>query len=270
MKVLHIFDCAAVGAIIMKEQRKAGIESDLLTYEQNDPGKINKYYGCEIHYANTFTFGGHAIEKAKDYDVLHLHFIWEFIPMLKKHYPDKKIIMHYHGSDVRQNRVKAGFKEAFDMADARLCDARDVMQYFPPGEVTEIVAPVDTELFKPTKKGKGTTMFMTQPLQSDKNLQLAFLDIHKYDAVRIMDRTEKWLQYKDMPEFLSRFDTLIDVRYQGGKLIDYWSTTACQALALGLDVIDWLNVRHKEGLDDIYKSENILEQIRPAYESITH
>ncbi len=70
-------------------------------------------------------------------------------------------------------------------------------------------------------------------------------------------------------EFLSRFGALIDVRYQDGKLIDYWSTTAEQAMLLGLDVIDWLNVRHTEGLDDIYKSENGLEQIRPVYESIT-
>jgi hypothetical protein len=87
--------------------------------------------------------------KAKRYDVIHIHSLFKIIPELRKKYPDKKLILHYHGSEVR---TKVGSLdplrlEAEDKSDIILVATPDLVNYLTNSNPKYIPNPVDTEHF---------------------------------------------------------------------------------------------------------------------------
>jgi glycosyltransferase involved in cell wall biosynthesis len=83
----------------------------------------------------------------QDYDIFHFHsesiFDAEFrdIPLLKK--LGKKVIFHFHGSEIRGKKMHPRIK----LADARLVSSPDLLQYALDG--IWIPQPIDLEYWKP-------------------------------------------------------------------------------------------------------------------------
>lgn len=267
MKILHVFDCAASACLIAREQRKAGYESKVTSYALMDPFGFLSYYGEDMQEKSSLQWVEDVMNRqVPKYDIIHIHFVWQLIPHIRRMYPDKKIIMHFQGSDARQFPNDKERLEAQDMADAVMYSIGDI-KHLVRKDAKRFYAPIDSELFKPRELGDKKLLILTQPQQIDKDKCLDFIDSHDFGEVQIMDRTKQRIEYFMMPSFLSQFGTYIDIRYQDGKVIDDWSSTAEQCLNMGMEVIDW-NGKVNKNLPSIYKSENIMSQIEDVYESL--
>jgi len=212
MKILHIWDQAGVSCIMAKYQRKLGHEVQVIKPEQNDQ------YGFLTYYNETHTdFGGtyfddFAVELAYRFDIIHCHSVHEIATTIKTLYPNKKVFIHYHGSDLRTNPVN---EYANNLVDGVFYATKDLAKYLPK-RATYIPTIVDTELFYP--KGIGSGSFIRIP--------------------------GLMCKYKDTPDFYRRFDTFIDNRVVLGQQMTELSKMAYECLALGLKVIDWKNDTH--------------------------
>ena len=233
-----------------------------------DPFGFLSYYG-EDRQDKTAQDWMHDVvsNQVPNYDIIHIHFIWQLVPLLKSRYPEKKVIMHFQGSDARQFPNDKERIMAMEMADAVMYSIGDIKHLMTPN-ATRFYAPIDSELFAPRPLGDKKLLMLTQPRKEDKEACIRFLDNIDIGEVHIMDRTKSRIEYYLMPAFLSQFNTYVDIRYQDGEVINDWSSTASQCLNMGMDVIDW-NGKVNKGLDDIYKSENIMKQIGDIYANLS-
>ncbi len=274
MKILHLFDCAASACLIAREQRKAGHEAIVSSFASMDPFGFLDYYGEHRMKVDSSQWAQYVMDKlVPDYDIIHVHFMWGLIPHIKaRHGDDKKIIMHYQGSDARTFPTDLERKHAESLADAVLYSIGDIAPLMPDRAV-RFYAPIDTEMFHPLAEiatQSKALCYQTQPSQLDKKLVIDWLFENGWRGVDVVDRTklESQIPYSKIQKHFSQFGTYIDIRYQNGKVIDDWSSTAEQFLNMGIPVYDWNNELRK-GLDSKYKSENVLKQLKSTYETIT-
>ena len=101
MKILHVWDQAGVACILAKQHRKQGHEVRILKRAGYDPFGISQFYGEPLLDMDGKSFLKFAVKQADGYDAVHVHSIYKIIPDLRKKYPDKKLVLHYHGSEVR-------------------------------------------------------------------------------------------------------------------------------------------------------------------------
>ncbi len=149
MRILHgPHDYGGQGSKISRAQRKLGHRSDFAVFRSS-------YLHFPVDFVLRDEKGGWSRTKKlffllkclQDYDVFHFHsesiFAAEFrdIPLLKK--LGKKVIFHFHGSEIRGKKMHPRIK----LADARLVSSPDLLQYAPDG--IWIPQPVDLEYWKP-------------------------------------------------------------------------------------------------------------------------
>jgi len=276
MKILHLFDCAASACLIAREQRRAGDEAMVSSFAPMDPFGFLDYYGEHRMNVESSQWAQYVMDKlVPDYDIIHVHFMWGLIPHIKSRHPEKKVIMHYQGSDARTFPTDSERKYAESLADAVLYSIGDIAHLMPERAV-RFYAPIDSEMFHPLAKIASQSKvlcYQTQPSQLDKNMVITWLTDNGwgYRDVNVVDRIvkENHIPYSKIQEYFSQFGTYIDIRFQGGRVIDDWSSTAEQFLAMGVPVYDWNNDLRK-GLDSKYKSENVLKQLKSTYENLTH
>jgi hypothetical protein len=67
-----------------------------------------------------------------------------------------------------------------------------------------------------------------------------------------------------MPSFLKKYGTYIDIRYVDGILLKNLSKTALEALACGLDVIDY-RIKRIRGLPTEYEPVNVVSRLDSIY-----
>ena len=102
MKILHINDMAGVACILAKYQRLSGIESKVLSPNKIDKFGILKYYKDYVEIIDPINFVDYCISEAKDADVIHVHSMEEVVVKMHKTFGNsKKIVLHYHGTDIR-------------------------------------------------------------------------------------------------------------------------------------------------------------------------
>jgi len=148
VKVLHIWNPAGVASILAKYQSKIlNWKTWVITRKYYDRYNVT-IYGEAIK-CRAFTFKIKALIKALSFNIIHIHAFDEFIPLLKRLYPSKKIVLHYHGSDIRGKWKE---RERFwKKADSILVSTPDLLEDAPQ-HVIYLPNPVDTELFKPMPK----------------------------------------------------------------------------------------------------------------------
>ena len=71
--------------------------------------------------------------------------------------------------------------------------------------------------------------------------------------------------YNDMPNFLSNYEYLIDLKYINGKNIGkFVSMTGLQALSLGLKILNY-DFKIIQGLPNGHKPENVVKKLMDVY-----
>src|SRR5215210_9528380 len=102
MNILHINDIAGVACILAKYQRLNGIESKVLSSNKNDKFGILKFYKDYVKVVEPLNFTEYCISEAREADIIHIHSMEELVIKMRKTFGNsKKIILHYHGTDLR-------------------------------------------------------------------------------------------------------------------------------------------------------------------------
>ncbi|MGC2383840.1 MAG: hypothetical protein WA631_12110, partial [Nitrososphaeraceae archaeon] len=120
LRILHIFDQAGVAFVLAKFQQLQGHESKVLTTRSSDKYGIKDFYKEYIILANSEKeFNEECLMHAESADIIHVHSRIDVLFLLRKELgKSKRIILHYHGTDIRGlKKVKLPHKSTLsDMA----------------------------------------------------------------------------------------------------------------------------------------------------------
>lgn len=261
--ILHVLDTAAVSCTLAKWTNKVyGVKTNVYAMKKHDPfghvtcGKIYEGIGTRLLY--------HVIQDAKNFDIVHLHQLDQPIHKIRKHYPEKPIVMHYHGTDIRGRwNIK---KRYWAQATAILVSTRNLLEGAPE-ETTYLPNPIDTDLFHPTSH--------EAPVKSALTFKHGAIDIaeelaKRYDLELCIHNRNK--TYLEMPQFLRQFSWYLDVkRSNAGVLLcrseGSGSKTGLEALACGLKVVN-SDGEIREGLPSQHRAENVVKALHPIYKKL--
>ncbi len=102
MRILHVWDQAGVACVMAKYQRLQGHDSNVIRISGVDKYGINDFYRDFVSFVPIEEFVHSCIEKAESVDVIHVHSMTDILIKLRKKFGrSKKIILHYHGTDIR-------------------------------------------------------------------------------------------------------------------------------------------------------------------------
>ena len=100
---------------------------------------------------------------------------------------------------------------------------------------------------------------------TDIRLTLSYCKKHNLNLdIDVYNRIREPIMYGDMPAFLKKYGVYVDIRFVDGKILENLSKTALEALACGLDVLDYkLDRRH--GLPEEYNPMNVTSRLETIY-----
>ena len=102
MRILHIWDQAGVACILAKYQRMQGHQSKVIRISGQDKFGIYYFYKEYVFDVKLDGFTEKCIQEAKSADVVHIHSRIDILLKLRENFGrSKKIILHYHGTDIR-------------------------------------------------------------------------------------------------------------------------------------------------------------------------
>jgi hypothetical protein len=265
--VLHIWDQAGVAFILAKFQQMNGNESKVIRVKNTDKYGIDEFYKEYGLFVAPEELVYKSIEEAKKADVIHVHSLPEMVINIRKIYGGSKIIiLHYHGTDIRgfskdnsrtfnlrnilkpENIVKKIKKRRLHIKAQRLADrvivsTPDLIQLVK-GSVF-LPNPIDTDHFTNKKLTKERSVDVSKGIIVNSevtNIELA-MNYCKHKKINlniyIYDRTKNPIYYKDVPNFLKKYDVYVDLRFVNRKLLMNLSKTALEALACGLKVLNY-------------------------------
>ena len=297
MRILHIWDQAGVAYILAKYQSRQGHSCSVLRVKNQDKYGINRFYNQYVIYCSQEDFIQRSLKEAATAQLIHIHSrIDVLLPLRERFGKSKKIILHYHGTDIRGlgssplhrdignfsqviplskvllkrllHRRSAHYirhRKAQTIADAVLVSTPDLLDLV--DGATYIPNPVDTEHFKvkenPKKDGKKAVTIESEVTDVQWALNYCKknginLDIEAYD------RTQRPVMYQDMPEFLKGYDIYVDIRYVNGRVLQNLSKSALESLASGLEVLDY-RLKYLRGLPPEHTPSSVISRISNIY-----
>lgn len=268
MKVLHIWNTAGVASLISKNLNKNGIESDVIMRANYDPFGMTNYYNDTLLNVSGGSFITEAIKRAENYDIIHVHGIVKITQQLKERYPNKKIILQHHGTELTIGNMNE-LINYYRYCDEIITSTIDLHQILNNHLIqnTLIENAVDTDLFKPIAKNKFKPALMFNIRYVDTDASLKFVESVSDWKINLIDRESNSVPYHQMPELLNRYDKFIDVKcyeWTNGIPGQAHSKTGREALACGLEVLNYKGEIVK-GLPIEYTPEYQVKKIVELY-----
>jgi hypothetical protein len=292
MRILHILDAAGVACIYSKFQQTNGHESKVIwNKDVGDKYGIYDYYKDYIINVSHAEFTERCLREGETADVIHVHgFIDILFKLHKKFHKSKKIILHYHGTDIRGlnrqvlphrsrlsdtvirlkrlYRKKIGHSKAQKLADAVCVSTPDLLPLVSNG--IHIPIPIDIFHFKPDNNSSAELKEAFTVNSEVTNIQRA-LDYCKKNGINlnieVFDRTKNPIMYKDVPDFIRGYKTYVDIRYVNDTILENLSSTALQSLASGLKVLDY-RLQFRQGLPPEHNAVNVVSQLTGIYKDL--
>jgi hypothetical protein len=297
MHILHVWDQAGVAYALAKyQQQLLGHEAKVIMIGNYNKYGINEYYKQYILNAALEEFTEKCIEKAKSADIIHIHSRIDILLKLRQKFGNsKKIILHYHGTDIRglkkqklphrsqlsdlairsimmyrRIRDKVLFRKrmhikAQRMADTVIVSTPDLLQLVAKG--IHLPNPVDTDHFKPDliSKNEQKEALTIDTEVTDIQWALDYCKRHNISLkIEVYNRIKDPIVYKDMPDFLRRYKTYVDIRYVNKTILQNLSKTALEALACGLKVLDY-QLKYRQGLPREHDPINVISRLSTIY-----
>lgn len=240
--ILHIGNIAGVPQVLSKAQRKMGFKSDVLSFD------FNKFeYNIDLYYPTNLPFPLRSVEKifnfrriSNNYDVFHFHYysILPFgvdIPIWK--IQKKKVIIHHHGSDIR-NKGEPRMYEKF--ADKIIVSTPDLLKWSP--NAVWVPNPISIEDFSyvgnenkdrseeinivhaPSNRAKKGTEYVIKAINKLKN------EGYKINLMLI-----EHMPYNKAIEYYKKADIVIDQ-----LLIGWYGMFAMECMAFGKPVCSYI------------------------------
>jgi glycosyltransferase involved in cell wall biosynthesis len=292
MRVLHILDAAGVACIYSKYQRMQGHEARVIwNKDVVDKYGIYEFYGDYLINVTYEKFAQTCLREGESADVIHVHgYIDILFELRKKLQRQKKIILHYHGTDIRGlkkqelphrsllsdmaiklkmlHRKKIGHARAQSMADAVCVSTPDLLPLVRNG--IHIPIPIDTQHFSPKSNPDGELKEAFTINSEVTNIQRA-LDLCQKNQINlnieVIDRTKNPIIYANIPDFIRRYRTYVDIRYVNDIVLENLSSTALQSLACGLSVVDY-KLEFLHGLPKEHDAVNVASKLSNIYNEL--
>lgn len=297
MRILHVWDQAGVACILAKYQRRQGYSSSVLRVKDQDKYGINKFYSDLIIFSSEQDFIQRSLREADSAQLIHVHSRIDVIAPLRERYGrSKKIILHYHGTDIRglsspaipqQHsrlasilpssksilkkliRRKSGNivrnRKAQLAADKILVSTPDLLKLVK--RASYLPNPVDIEHFKTddTRLNRGKRALTIRSEVTDIEWALDYCKRNNVDLdIETYDRTQSPVMYQDMPSFLKRYNTYVDIRLVNGKILENLSKSALESLASGLEVLNY-RLQYLRGLPSEHDPSAVLSKLSKIY-----
>ena len=289
--MLHIWDSAGVAFILAKFQQMNGNESKVIRVKNADKYGIDEFYKEYGLFVTTEELVYKSIEEARRADVIHIHSLPEMVINIRNTYGESKvIILHYHGTDIRgfsgdnsrvfslrnilkpknivgKIRKRRLHIKAQRLADRVIVSTPDLIRLVK-GSIF-LPNPIDTDHFnKKMIKERSVDVYEGVLVNSEvTNVELA-MNYCKHKKinlnVNIYDRTKNPIYYKDVPNFLKKYDVYIDLRFVDRKLLKNLSKTALEALACGLRVLNY-NLEFVDNLPSEHCPTNVVTILSSIY-----
>jgi hypothetical protein len=292
MRILHILDAAGVACIYSKYQQMQGhVTSVIWNKDVADKYGIYDFYKDYLIKVTYGKFTETCLNEGKTADVIHVHGYIDILFKLRKKFGrQKKIILHYHGTDIRglKNqklphrsllsdtaiklkmfyRKKIGHARAQKQADVVCVSTPDLLPLVSNG--IHIPIPIDTKHFSPKINPTGELKKAFTINSEVTNIQRA-LDLCKKNQinfdVEVIDRTKNPIMYTDIPDFIRGYKTYVDIRYVNDIVLENLSSTALQSLACGLSVVDY-KLEFRRGLPKEHDAVNVASQLSKIYSEL--
>ena len=289
--MLHIWDQAGVAFILAKFQQMNGNESKVIRVKNADKYGIDEFYKEYGLFVTTEELVYKSIEEARRADVIHIHSLPEMVINIRNTYGESKvIILHYHGTDIRgfsgdnsrvfslrnilrpknivgKIRKRRLHIKAQRLADRVIVSTPDLIRLVK-GSIF-LPNPIDTDHFnkKMIKERSGDVYEGVLVNSEVTNVELAmnYCRHKKINLnINIYDRTKNPIYYKDVPNFLKKYDVYIDLRFVDRKLLKNLSKTALEALACGLRVLNY-NLEFVDNLPSEHCPTNVVTLLSSIY-----
>ncbi len=266
IRILHIWNTAGCASILAKfMDRKFSSESWVITRQASDQ------FGFTV-YGETLTSGSkwfvlQAVKRARKYDLIHVHALDKIVPLLKRIYSKKPVVMHYAGSMVRGRWDSR--KKYWNKANLLLVSTQDLLVGAPNNAIW-LPNPVDTDLFYVRNQNRQMNHAFHFSHDAD-DLALKFAE-EKNLELTIHDRVAKPIPYADLGKVLSSYEYYIDVKRSyspgaRGKLIQVLSKTGLEALACECKVIRWDGDEIK-GLPPEHHPNKVVTKLWELYQKV--
>ena len=303
MRVLHINDQAGVACVLAKYQLRNGIESKVVSNNTIDKFGILKFYKDYVNIVKPIDFVDHCIAEAKDADIIHIHSNETLVFKIREAFGNsKKIILHYHGTDIRglvkkkseksilQNMknknklflrkikkrlwlIKRGYYKSFsveaqNLANEILVATPDLLTLL--HNANYLPNPVDLDHFSKKNNNKEEPKYNINALTihtetGDIQKTLEYCKINNINLkINVYDRTKKPLLYEEVPNFLKKYDIYVDIRVVNGKILENYSKTALESLACGLKVLNY-KLEYVDKLPEIHNPVNVVNKLQNIY-----
>jgi hypothetical protein len=298
MRILHVWDQAGVAFVLAKYQRLQGHDSKAIMVREYDKYGLGRFYKEYVINVTLKDFFQKSMDEAHSADILHIHSRSDMVLKFRKEFGrSKKIVLHYHGTDIRgikkqklphrsklsdlavrgiftYRRVRDALlikkrihSKAQDLADAVIVSTPDLLSLA--SSAIYLPNPIDTDHFTPDKisspRPEGARALAMDTEATDIQLTLNYCKKHNVKPdIDVYSRIRDPIDYADMPAFLKKYGIYLDVRYVDGNILENLSKTALEALACGLDVLDYkLNRLH--GLPGEFDPMNVTSSLLDIY-----
>ena len=286
LSVVHIGATAGIVSMLLRYLPEYKIK--VVALKQNDPFYMSNVHGLDwsARITSKYLWAVVAWLYAQSADLIHRHGVvsdthrrWFFLRHILRNRP---FILHYHGSDVRNNSfiLRRPWEQR---AQAVLVSTPDLLEQEYAVEPTYLPTMVDTELF--TKREVSSNNFGLCCLKATQTIPetLTILKDLGHDDIdwRFVRRTYHRphptdtgfavkclnIPHATMPRWLSSYEWYADISMADGQLLDARSLTGLQAAAVGCKVLD----AHGNVLTDLpeqHRPANVRKQLLSIYHNI--
>ena len=291
MRILHILDAAGVACIYARYQRLQGHESKVIwNIDVGDKYGIYNFYKDFVINVTRNQFTERCMQEGESADIIHVHGYIDILIKLRKKFKSKKIVLHYHGTDIRGlnkqqlphrsllsdaviktkilYRKLIGHMKAQRLADAVCVSTPDLLSLVRRGIYIPI--PIDTAHFTSSSFAKGDRKDALTINSEVTDIQRATDYCKKNNInlnIEVYDRTKDPIMYAEMPDFMRGYRTYVDIRYVNDTVLKNLSSTALQALASGLRVLDF-KLKYHQGLPPEHDAKNVVSQLSTIYKDL--
>ncbi|MHC4573381.1 MAG: glycosyltransferase family protein [Planctomycetota bacterium] len=265
MKIIHLWNTAGVGGLIARYMdRMKGTDSIVYMWDKWDPyhqatEKV-QIYSKKGPLGKAQTVG--LIAKCRGYDIIHNHGIHGLTPWLRLFHPGKRIILHYHGTRIRDKWPQ--FRKFWKYADEIIVSTPDLLEGAPCG-VLYIPNLVDWDIINRVKRAEKWGQALTVSRWADDEAREIArthgleLDIH--------DREANPVRHGGFLGFMAGYTHYIDIKRDfppDGNILRAHSLTGLEAMALGLTVYNWEGVETDVNIE-LHRPDNVIPILWELY-----
>ena len=208
---------------------------------------------------------------ARKLDIIHVHSGVQWLPYYRGFYPNKKLLIHLHGTKIRGRWDET---PGVNVADKIIVSTPDLLEGSPEGTVY-LPNPVDQDKIWAVKEYLDCCKKFRAAFHVDRyavDIAAKYAADNGVDLV-VFDRDKTPLKHEEFLKYMGQFEYFIDVKrdFPGytheTKILEARSMSGLEALALGCKVIDWKG-EISEGLPAQHQGAWIARRLNMIYQSM--